>query len=165
MSPGSGSTKIKVFVSYAREDEELCEELRKHLAILEREGKAELWVDRQVTAGEQWEREIDRHLDAADLILLLISPDFFASKFCWEVELPRALGHHHRGRSIVIPVLLRPVDWEQTPLARLQALPEGAKAVTSWASRDEAFRSVSRGLRKAIEQIVQARRVRPEVPV
>lgn len=164
MNPGSGSYRPKVFVSYAHEDEELCEALRKHLAVLEREGKAEFWYDRQVTAGERWEAEIGRHLDSADLVLVLISPDFVASEFCWKVELPRALGRHYRRHSMVIPILLRPVDWGQTQLAQLQALPDGAKPVTLWPSRDEAFLSVGKGLRKAIDQVTRLRQTSVEPP-
>ena len=66
---------IEVFYSYSHKDEELRDELEKHLSILKRQGVIAGWHDRRIGAGRDWAGEIDTHLNAADVILLLISAD------------------------------------------------------------------------------------------
>lgn len=148
---------MEIFFSYAREDETLRRELERQLSILKREGLLTFWTDRQISAGEEWAQEIDRHLNTAHIILLLISPDFLASSYCYSVEMQRALERHERGEAYVIPIILRPVLWQQTPLGKLQALPSGAEPITSrrWHSRDEALHDVVLGIRRVIEEVVR----------
>ncbi len=145
------SEPLNVFFSYAHKDEELRDELAVHLAILKRQGKIRPWHDRQITGGQEWAGEIDDNLDAADVILLLVSPTFVASDYFWDKELKRALERHEAGEARVIPIILRPVDWTDAPFAKLQALPKNAKPVTTWANRDEAFLNIAEGLRAVIE--------------
>jgi tetratricopeptide (TPR) repeat protein len=144
---------IEVFFSYAHEDEELRDELEKHLSILKRQGVITSWHDRKIGAGKEWEGEIDIHLNMAHVILLLISPDFIASDYCWDIEVKRAMERHEAKEARVIPVILRPVDWKGAPFSKLQALPKDAKPVISWANRDEALLEVARGIRAAIEEL------------
>jgi hypothetical protein len=54
---------------------------------------------------------------------LLISADFLASDYCYGIELQRALEGHQRGKARVIPIILRPCDWQTSPFAPLQCLP------------------------------------------
>jgi len=142
--------KMGIFFSYAHEDEELRDELQKHLSILERQGVITSWHDRKIGAGKEWKGEIDTHLNTARLILLLISSDFIASDYCWGVEVKRAMERHEAGEARVIPVILRPVDWKSAPFGKLQALPTDAKPVTTWSDRDEAFFDVAQGIRAAV---------------
>jgi hypothetical protein len=147
----SENQRIEVFFSYAHEDEKLRDELAKQLKLLERQGVISAWHDRQIVAGSEWGSAIDTHLDSAQVILLLISPDFLASDYCWDIEVKRAMERHEAGEARVIPVILRPVDyWQEAPFGKLQALPTNAKPVTTWDNRDEAFRIVAQGIRKAI---------------
>jgi hypothetical protein len=71
----------------------------------------------------------------------------------------RALARHARGEAVVVPVVVRPVDWQDTPLGRLQALPRDGEPVTRWSSPDEAWTDVARGVRA----VVQAYRKRTAV--
>ena len=144
---------IKVFFSYAHEDENLRDELEKHLSMLKRQGVIKGWHDRKIGPGKEWKGEIDTHLDTADVILLLISPDFIASDYCWDVEVKRTMERHEAGEARVIPVILRPVDWKSAPFGKLQALPTDAKPVTIWSDRDEAFLDVARGIRAAVADL------------
>jgi TIR domain/CHAT domain len=147
----SGNQMIEVFFSYAHEDEKLRDELAKQLKLLERQGVISAWHDRQIVAGSEWGNAIDTHLDSAQVILLLISPDFLASDYCWDIEVKRAMERHEAGEARVIPVILRPVDyWQETSFGKLQALPTNAQPVTTWENRDEAFRIVAQGIRKVI---------------
>src|SRR5690349_17931113 len=106
---------IEVFYSYAHEDELLREKLDKHLSILKRTGVIAGWHDRNITAGREWAGEISAHLGSAGVILLLVSADFLASDYCYDVELTRALERHEAGEARVIPVILRSVDWRGAP--------------------------------------------------
>ena len=110
---------IEVFYSYAHEDEELVKELRKHLSILKRQGVIRDWYDREITAGTDWKGQLDQHLNSSGIILLLVSADFLASDYCYDVEMTRALERHDQREARVIPVLLRKVDgWQGARSAR-----------------------------------------------
>ena len=127
-----GASPVTLFYSYAHEDEALRDELENHLSLLRRQGIISSWYDRQIVPGTDWSREIDVHLNAASIILLLISPDFLASDYCYSVELDRAMARHRDGEAHVIPIILRPVDWQGAPFASLQGLPRDMKPVTTW---------------------------------
>jgi len=144
---------IKVFFSYAHEDEDLRNELEKHLTILKRQGIVKAWHDREISDGTEWAGEIDAHLNTAQVILLLISADFLASDYCYDIELKRAMERHEDREARVIPIILREVDWKGAKFGKLQALPKNAKPITTWENRDAAFKNVAEGIRKAIEGI------------
>jgi hypothetical protein len=144
---------IEVFFSYSHRDEALRDELAKHLSIMKRQGIIDAWHDRQITAGSEWAGEIDAHLNSAQVILLLISADFLASDYCYDIELKRAMERHEAGTARVIPIILKPVDWQGAPFGKLQALPKNAQAITTWSNQDEAFLNVAQGLRKAVAAI------------
>ena len=141
---------IRVFFSYAHEDETLRDKLSKHLAILVRQGLVSEWHDRRIQAGEEWAGEIDANLDQADLILLLVSADFLASDYCYKIEMERAMARHAAGEAVVIPVVLRPCLWSDAPFGRLQALPKNALPVTKWETTDDGFLSVAEGIRARV---------------
>ncbi len=157
--PSDREPALDVFFSYSHRDEALRDELETHLALLKREGEIRTWHDRRIGAGSEWRGEIDSRLDSADLVLLLISPDFMASDYCFDVEMTRALARHAAQQARVIPVILRPADWQTARFARLQALPTAGKAITTWPDRDSALVDVVRGIRAAIQE-----RRRPPTP-
>ena len=146
---------FKVFYAYSHKDEELREQLEKHLTILRRQKVITDWHDRKIGAGREWEGEINRHLNEAHIILLLISSDFIASDYCYDVEMKRALERHEAEEARVIPVILRPVDWEEAPFGKLLALPTDGEAVTLWDNQDAAFRDIARGIREVVEKLNQ----------
>jgi hypothetical protein len=145
---------LEVFFSYAHEDEELKVKLADQLAVLQRLGAITSWDDRMIDAGSEWRAEIERHLDTAQVILLLVSADFLASEFCYGVEMKRAIERHRRGEARVIPVILRACLWKRAPFGELQALPRDGKAITTWANMDEAFRNVAEGIERAVKNFV-----------
>lgn len=145
---------IEVFFSYSHKDEDLRDEMAKHLTILKRQGVITTWHDREISAGTEWAGAIDAHMNSAQVILLLISPDFLASDYCWDIELKRAMERHEAREARVIPVILRPVDnWNEAPFGKLQAFPTNGKPVTTWANRDEAFANVAQAIRKAVQEL------------
>ena len=147
---------VRLFYSYSHEDEALRDKLQKHLAILQRQNVIEQWHDRRITAGREWEGQIDQHLEDAHVILLLVSSDFVYSDYCYDVEMKRAMERHEEGTARVIPVILRACDWGDAPFGKLQGLPKDVLAVTSWPNIDEALTDVAKGIRRAVEEIRQA---------
>jgi TIR domain len=144
---------VEIFFSYAHEDEALRDKLAKHLKLLQRQGLITSWHDRDITAGEEWKNEIDSHLESANIILLLISSDFLASNYCYDIELKRALERHESNEARIIPIILRSVDWHLSSFGKLNALPQDGKAITSWPNEDEAFTDVVKGLRRVIDKL------------
>lgn len=140
-----------VFVSYARKDEELRDKLFDHLGGLRSGGYISAWSDGQIVPGQEWAAEIIRRLDEADIILLLVTASFLGSDYIGRVELVRALERHRRGEAIVIPVILRPADWQTAGLEGLQALPKDGKAVSTWSDQDTAFLDIAQGLRRTVD--------------
>ncbi len=153
MAPTSQQPAVSVFLSYAHKDEALLRQLKTHLSLLERQGRVSTWYDRQITPGTNWAEMIDARLEQASIILLLVSPDFIASDYCYQIEMKSALKRHEEGKARVVPILLRPVDWQGVPFAHLQALPTDAKFITTWKNEDEAFADVVAGVRRAIEDL------------
>jgi hypothetical protein len=143
----------RIFYSYAHKDEKLKDKLIEQLEALRRAGLIEGWQDRQIIPGKEWTKEIDANLEAADIILLLVSPSFVASDYCWGKEMKRAMERHQAGTAAVVPVILRPADWHELPFGKLQALPKDGKPVTRWPDRDEAFLDVARGLRRTLAEL------------
>jgi TIR domain-containing protein len=147
------SRRICIFISYAHIDEGHRKRLDVHLAPLKRDDLIEAWHDRMIPAGSLWAEDIDRNLAKADIVLLLISADFVASDYCYEKEMKLALERHHRGEATVIPIIVAPVDFSNTPFARLQALPRDAKPVSTWSNADEAWLDVAKGIRHRVESL------------
>ena len=144
---------IKVLISYSHKDEKLREKLEDHLSILKHDGVIDAWHDRKIIAGAEWETDIFTHLDQAQIVLLLISPSFLASNYCYVKEGKRALARHEQGEAVVIPVILRPCDWKGAYFEKLQVLPKDARPIVKWPDRDEAFADVAKGIRRRIEEM------------
>lgn len=120
------------------------------LAPLIREGLVAVWSDHKIVAGADIDREIQAQLKRADVVLLLLSPDFLNSDYCYSVEMAAAIERHDNGRSIVIPIVLRDSDWGRTPIARLKALPTDAQPIAGWPNTDAAWLSVVTEIRRAV---------------
>jgi tetratricopeptide (TPR) repeat protein len=147
---------VLVFYSYAQEDGVWKDELEKHLTLMQRNNLIAGWNKRDIQAGSDWREEVDEHLNAAQIILLLISPDFFASDYCYGVEMTRAMERHANGEARVIPILLRPVAIKDAPFSHLKMLPSNNIPITStsWPNKDEAFLDVEQGIRTVVERFL-----------
>ncbi len=144
---------IEVFISYARQDGKLRDEFDAHLANLRNQEIISDWYDGDILPGTEREEQIMYHLKTSQIILLLISKDFLASKFCYSVELKEAIARHKAHQARVLPIILRPTDWEGAPFAKLQVLPTEAKPVVMWSNRDAAFTDVVTGIKRAIQDL------------
>lgn len=153
---GAPSGAVRVFYSYSHKDEQLRNLLETHLKILQRRGLVSAWHDRMIAAGDEWRDSIDSNLERADIILLLISSDFTASDYCWDQEMRRSLERHKSGEARVVPIILRPVNWEGAPFAELQALPTNARPVTTWENMDSAWTNISKGIEQLAKEMRKA---------
>lgn len=138
---------MEVFFSYSHQDEGLRNELEKHLSLLKRQGVIDIWSDHRIGPGEELGGEIDQHLESADIILLLVSSDFLNSNYCIDTEMKRAMERHEHGEARVVPIILRPCDWQSAPFGKLKAIPTDGKPVTKHQTLDDAFLDVARAIR------------------
>ena len=144
---------FSIFISYAHRDRALREELEAHLSNLRRQNVITSWYDGDISPGTDWKSQIMEHLNTDQIILLLISADFIASDFCYSVEMVQAIARHGANQARVLPIILRPTDWQGAPFAKLKVLPTDGKAVTSWSTHDDAFLDIVQGIRQAIEDL------------
>lgn len=142
--------RLLVFFSYAQADQMWHEQLAKHLSQLARDGLIERWSHQQILPGVDRAREIDQALHSAHIILLLISADFLASDAQYQIEMQHALERHRRGEVRVVPIIVRPCDWQSSPFAHLQCLPRRGSPISTWDNPDEAFLAVAQELRQII---------------
>lgn len=160
--PPSSSKELKsieIFFSYSHKDKKYRTELENYLSHLKRISTTRswhivAWHDGEIGAGREFAQEINKHLSEAQIILLLISQEFIASEYCYDIEMQKALERHEAGEARVIPILLRSANWQGTPIDKLQVLPTDAKPVTKWSRREDAFMDIARGIQKEVEKLV-----------
>ncbi len=163
MAKETEQRQLNVFYSYSHKDANLRDVLKRHLTVLKRQGVIKEWYDREILAGEEWEKEINEQLENADIILLLVSQDFLDSRFIWEKEMAKALERHKEGKARVIPILIRPSDWERTPLKEIEPLPKTYKPITEWKNKDRAWVTVSQGIWEVVDELAAGRTIK-ELP-
>lgn len=144
---------VTLVFSYAHADETLRNELEKHLAPLKRMGRIDTWHDRRIVPGDEFEGQIDHYFSTADIILLLVSSDFIASDYCYQIEMSNALQRHERGEAVVIPVILRPCAWHQLPFGKLLAATVDGKPIVQFPSYDDGFVQVVDAVSRALDTL------------
>ncbi len=140
---------IRVFVSYSRQDDALCDEFVRALSVLQDES-VEVWRDRGIAPGADWAGEIDERLKSAQIVVFLVTRDLLATEYC-KMEMRVALERNQAGNARVIPVILRSCDWQSSPLGKLQALPKRGRPVVKW--KDDALLNVVQGLRSVVTNL------------
>ncbi len=144
---------INLFFSYSHKDEEFRDELEIHLSILKRQGVISTWHDRRIGAGKEFNAQISEHIEKDNIILLLVSPYFLASDYCYDIEMKKAMERHEKGEARVIPVIIHPCDWKGTPFGKLLATPTDGKPISKFTNRHDAFLEVTSAIREAAEEM------------
>ena len=152
---------VSVFLSYVHKDEPLLQKLETHLISLKRQGLISTWHHRRIVPGTNRAKAIDEQLQQASIILLLVSADFLASDYCYQVEMKRALERHEADQARVIPIIVRSCDWSSAPFAHLAVLPDTGKPLDEWRNRDAAFSNIVTGIRRVIEELTRPSEQRP----
>ena len=150
----SSTGSIEIFISYAKEDEDLLKQFVKHLKPMKREGLITDWYDHDIEAGEDTQVEAKNHLYTARVILLLVSSNYLASDDLYDGEMMEALKRHQANQVRVIPIMLQYADgWQKTEFSKLLSIPRNGKPVTKWQDRDEAFYNIAKEIRRVVEQL------------
>jgi energy-coupling factor transporter ATP-binding protein EcfA2 len=145
---------LSMYYCYNPVDRAFCQALDVHLSPLKRKGWIETWDDQQIPAGQEWKREQEAHLSTAHLLVLLVSADFLASEAGTHL-IEVALQRQQAGEAIVIPILVRSANWEETDLQILHLLPREQKAITTWPDQDAIWREVARDVQRVVETMRQ----------
>lgn len=144
----------KVFFSYSHKDEELRDELEFHLSAMKRQGIIDTWHDRRIESGSEFAGSISENIEDSDVILLLVSPYFLSSDYCYDIEMTRAMEKHEEGSARVMPVILHPCDWHDAPFSKLLALPVDGKPVSKYSNLHDAFLEITKGIKSAVQSQV-----------
>lgn len=142
---------VNAFISYSHADEKDLDRLRKHMAMLQREGSISAWTDHAVLPGTNLSGEIDKNLQASAIFIALLSPDYIASGYCYEKEFEKAQELYEAGKLRIVPVIVEPCDWLNTPFKDLLALPKDGKAISTWTNQNTAYLDVVNGLRRILQ--------------
>lgn len=144
---------IGIFCCYADKDRAFFSKLKAHLMPLQREEHITLWTYDDIKVGKDRKKELRRYLNTAQIILLLVSPDFLASDSNID-EMQWALERHEHEEVYVIPIILRPIAWQAMPFGNLQVLPTDANPISSskWHTQDDAFYNVAEGIRRVVKE-------------
>ena len=123
--------KPTVFVSYSHKDETWKDRLVTQLGVLQQEGLLDLWDDRRIGAGEDWEKEIEEAMAKAKVAILLVSADFLTSKFIRGTEVPTFLKQRDEEGMRIFPIIVKPCAWKQVNwLSRMNLRPEDGKPLS-----------------------------------
>jgi tetratricopeptide (TPR) repeat protein len=120
-----------VFISYSHRDEAWKGRLVTQLGVLEMEDILEVWDDRRIEAGLDWQPEIEQVIERASVAILLVSADFLTSKFILGEEVPRLLERRQKEGLRVIPLIVRPCAWTAVKwLSPIQARPKDGRPLS-----------------------------------
>lgn len=153
--------KLKPFICYSHQDEKpYIVEFEKHVAPLKNNGSIEVWYDRKILPGEDYQSKIDNNLEDADIICLFISANFLSSKEC-QKEKKKALELRKKKGIPVIPIILSYCGWQdEEDISKLLALPTDGKPVSSFQNQDEAWLDVYNGLKTIIEKEIKIKQLK-----
>lgn len=140
----------KAFISYSHIDTRVLERLKIHLSMLEREGKLSAWSDREIHAGSEIDREISEAEGESLIFMPIVSPDFLASKYCYEREMQTALAKVELGEMLILPIIAEPCDWLASPLSKFKAVPRDGKPISEWTNENNAYLDIVSELRRIL---------------
>lgn len=155
---------MKAFVSYSHHDAQFLTDLHQHLAALRRQKLLDTWTDRKIDAGAVIDEEIAAAMTKADLFILLVSSSFINSDYCYDKEFKKALEKQKAGKALIVPIIIRPCDWQIPEISQFKVLPDDGHAINSnhWHSPDEGFANVVKGLRSLIENRKKGEKFSPD---
>jgi hypothetical protein len=139
-------SETTVFISYDCRSRSMLDEFHLHLAELRREGVITTWVDREISVGTPRGREVGPELEKASLFVPLVSSELLNSKYCYDLEMTRAMTLHEAGQINIAPVILEDCGWRSSPFGRFKPLPDG-RPIGAWLNEGAAFQEVIGGLR------------------
>lgn len=154
---------VQILYLYASADAAFGKALETQLAALSRQELIQSWHEGCIQPGQIVATALAQHIHQAEVLILLVSADLFASDQSYAL-LQQALRRHDDQGVVLIPVIVRPVEWQSTPLGGLRVLPEGGKPVITWPNQEEAWLAVVQAVRGRLGQRGTAPPPGPENP-
>ena len=148
-----------VFVSYSHEDKQWLDAMLPHLKPLVRNDSIDVWHDGRIDPGQQWKQEIETMLSGAEFAILLVSANFLESDFIADVELPALLKSEKENGLQVLPVVITPCLYEESPLQPFQSVNnplnpmEGMKPV----EQNQTWVKLARIIKKSLQKPMSGR--------
>lgn len=147
--------KITAFISYSHQDMKYKEKLLNHFSSINKAYDIDIWHDGCINAGGDINREVLKNLDSANLILLLLSPSYISSDFCYNIEMKRAFERYKNGECLIVPILLKHTALTKNmPFYSLKTLPTDRKPLTSFKPQDKGCVDVTGSLMDLIEDFI-----------
>lgn len=152
--PANTPIPVRVFVSYAHDDERQLKRLDAILDVLEQQHGLASWRDRRLIAGTEWDEEIRRRLDEMDIFLFIASQSSLVRPYIKDPELRRAKERRKKGEVEIVAVKLEPCACDDDPyLGKLQRLAPKFNSVAEVSPRSKAWEQVRRDLLPVIQRV------------
>ena len=151
---------MNIFIAFANQDRDVRDKLLRQMNLVKDRLGWNIWSSKEIKAGERWDEEIKQRLMDSEVIVLLLSTDFFNSTYIVETELPKVVEKHRLGNCHIIPVIARVCHWKETHfgeyagLGDIQALPVGERPIVSrghWDNDDQPYFETVQGIRDSIQ--------------
>ncbi|MBV9612144.1 MAG: TIR domain-containing protein, partial [Acidobacteriaceae bacterium] len=153
-SMGEIVARTQVFVSYSHQDEVWLRRLQVHLKVFERASNCVCWDDTKIKPGSKWREEIKAALASTRVAILLVSADYLASEFVAKNELPPLLTAAEREGAVILPVIVRPCQFEDIDsLSRFQSVNPPSKPLSGRRkdSQEKVLLQVAKAVKHALE--------------
>jgi internalin A len=141
----------RIFISYSHKNMAYKDDFRRMIKPMEIGGQWKVWDDCWLLPGDNWNHEILRHLSEANVIVLLLTADFFNSDYINDIEMSRAIQRHEAGDALIIGIIVSDCMWEETPFRKIQMLPKDAMPVDRHPHPNEVWKAVANKIKEAIE--------------
>ncbi|SFE40088.1 C-terminal of Roc, COR, domain [Chitinophaga sp. CF118] len=144
----------KIFISYSKEDLRMVNKFQEHLSALKLDGKVTTWYCTELSAGGEWNFEIQSHFDDADIVCFMVSPNFMKTKYIHEYEIKKAFKRKSENPDfMIVPIILDFCRWttNHNNLGDYSALPYSAKPVADFSNQNMAWYIVQECLRFIID--------------
>jgi len=125
---------VRIFISCAKQDEDYLKDLKRHLEPLVKERMCEVYTDEKMAPGKKWDKSTTDAFERSHIILFLVSADFVSSWY-HTGEMQHAIERYRRGQAMIIPIIVRPADWQSLPVNRYNTLPKDGIPISSWEER------------------------------
>jgi len=144
---------ISVFISYAQKDEKFRKQLETYLSMLKRDDIINTVYSQDIDTGQERVQEIANGINRAQVILLLVSPNFLAAKQVYQNMIRLTMEKHEQGTAYVIPITLSQVELGDTPLQKLQSFPRDGRPIESWRRTDDVWSEIAKQIRHVYNKL------------
>ena len=98
-------------------------------------------------------KSIQQHLNDADIVLLLLNADALADDYIHDEQIGKAISRAENKEIVLLPILMRSVDYTGLGVERYAILPSNGKAVSEWNNTDKAYQHIAHQIRKVAENL------------